>query len=42
MLDSITKWPFLNEPLYRWAIFLLALILIMGTWGMILGYMKSA
>jgi len=37
-LKSITNWPFLNEPLYRWAIFIIALIFILAAWRIVLSY----
>ena len=39
-LANITNWPFLNEPLYRWAIFALAMALIGLGWSNVIGYMK--
>lgn len=41
MLDSITGWTFLDEPLYRWAIFIVAIILILWAWSGVLGVAKS-
>ena len=35
-ITAITEWPFLNEPLYRWALFFLAMILIFAAWRAIL------
>lgn len=40
-LNSIKNWPFLNEPLWRWAIFVIALIFILMAWKCILEYMKG-
>lgn len=40
-LDNIKNWPFLQEPLYRWFIFLGALIVIMMCWGILLKYIKE-
>jgi hypothetical protein len=41
-MESITSWKFLDEPLYRWAIFLVAISLISGVWKMIIdGYIKG-
>lgn len=34
------NWQFLDEPLYRWFIFLAALSLMLGAWGGILRLMK--
>ena len=41
MLDKIKNWPFLNEPLYRWAIFVGALLMILFAWSCVLEYMKG-
>lgn len=41
MFDQIKNWPFLNEPLYRWVIFLFAMIIILMTWGTVIAYMKD-
>lgn len=38
--NSITSWQFLNEPLYRWWIFFLALALSAYAWHGILEFMK--
>lgn len=42
MFSKVFDWPFLQEPLYRWFIFLVALFLFGAVWGLILGYMKAA
>lgn len=39
-LQKLTDWEFLNEPLYRWFIFLGALLLIAWAWGAILSFMR--
>lgn len=36
---GITGWKFLQEPLWRWAIFIIALIFILAAWGRVLSYM---
>jgi hypothetical protein len=41
MFEKIKNWPFLNEPLYRWAIFAFAMIIILMVWGTVLAYMKD-
>lgn len=33
---SITDWPFLQEPLYRWALFIVAITMILWAWRAIL------
>jgi hypothetical protein len=35
-LSSVTDWKFLQEPLYRWALFVFALICILAAWRAIL------
>lgn len=39
VLDSITSWPFLNEPLWRWALFAGAMLAISWGWHGILELM---
>lgn len=41
MFDQIKNWPFLQEPLYRWVIFVIAMTFIFMTWGAVLEYMKD-
>lgn len=37
---AITQWNFMNEPLWRWAIFFGALLGIMWGWNGVLNLMK--
>jgi hypothetical protein len=39
-LDNIANWPFLQEPLYRWALFFGALLGIAWGWNGIIDLMK--
>jgi hypothetical protein len=39
-LSAIYDWQFLNEPLYRWFIFLIALSGMLFAWNGILSLMK--
>jgi hypothetical protein len=39
-VQSVTNWQFLNEPLYRWAIFIVALSMIIFAYNGILELMK--
>jgi hypothetical protein len=39
LFTGITDWTFLNEPLWRWAIFVIALAFITWGWNGVLGYM---
>jgi hypothetical protein len=38
--QGLADWPFLNEPLWRWAIFMLAIGLISAGWAGVLDFMK--
>ena len=40
--NAVTGWRFLNEPLYRWFLFVGAVAFLVGAWKVILGYMKKA
>lgn len=40
-INNIKNWPFLQEPLYRWVLFLIALSIIGAVWAIIVGYIKS-
>lgn len=42
MFEKIAAWPFMQEPLYRWFIFVGVMILITAAWAIIVGYMKKA
>ena len=35
------EWEFLNEPLYRWFLFLVAITFIMALWGMVLRQVRG-
>lgn len=39
MLSSITGWTFLNEPAYRWFLFVLMMTLFLIVMGAILRHM---
>lgn len=39
-INKIKNWPFLQEPLYRWAIFFVAMCLIAAVWRCVLSYME--
>jgi len=38
--NPVSRWAFLNEPLYRWFLMVGGFILILAVWRAILGYMK--
>jgi hypothetical protein len=40
LLNGIADWQFLQEPLYRWALFILALSMILFGYNGILSLMK--
>lgn len=40
-LKNIADWKFLNEPLYRWVLFFIALALIGLAWRGVIGFMKD-
>lgn len=40
-ITSITTWPFMSEPIWRWAIFILALMLIITSWKGVLRHMEG-
>lgn len=39
-ISQIATWEFLNEPLYRWALFWIALAFIAYAWNGVLTFMK--
>lgn len=41
-VSSVTNWKFLNEPLYRWVLFMVALTLIGVAWRGVVDFMKEA
>lgn len=36
------NWPFLNEPIYRWFLFLVVISLFIASWRFVLGHIKGA
>lgn len=40
VFDNITNWPFLNEPLWRWGVFFIAVAAMGWGWHGILDLMK--
>lgn len=38
VVTDVTKWSFLDEPLYRWFIFFGAIIFIAWTWKGVLSF----
>lgn len=41
VLSSIADWPFLQEPLYRWMIFLVAIWAMLFAWNGVLSFMQG-
>jgi hypothetical protein len=39
--SGVKNWEFLNEPMWRWFIFIIAFTFMLMTWGAILNYMKD-
>lgn len=39
MLRNAVNWPFLDEPIWRWAIFLVAIMLFMAAMSSVLRHM---
>jgi hypothetical protein len=39
-ISTVVNWEFLQEPLYRWALFLIALTFIAYGWNGVLTFMK--
>jgi len=40
MVKNFANWQFLNEPLYRWGLFFLAMGFISWGWEGVIGLMK--
>ena len=40
-INQAFNWPFMQEPLWRWFMFLVAITLFSAVWAMILKYMKG-
>jgi len=41
-MGNLTNWPFLNEPIYRWFIFVIVMILFLAVWSDVMRIFKSA
>jgi hypothetical protein len=41
-VSAAINWQFLNEPLYRWIIFFVALSFIAVAWRGVISFMKEA
>lgn len=41
VVDSTVNWAFLNEPLYRWVLFFIALTFIGIAWRGTIEFMKG-
>jgi len=39
-INSAVNWQFLDEPVYRWAIFIGVMLALMAAWGGILREMR--
>lgn len=40
-INGISDWQFLQEPLYRWALFFFAVLLFLMVWNGVLSFMKG-
>lgn len=40
-MGELFNWPFLDEPLYRWFVFLIAISLFLAVWHFILTHMQG-
>jgi len=40
-MEGVTNWTFLNEPLKKWFIFIIAFSLMLAAWSGILRLMKG-
>lgn len=36
------NWAFMNEPLYRWFIFVIVILLFLGVWADVIRVFRSA
>lgn len=41
MISNLTNWPFLQEPIWRWFVFLIAIGLFLNVWNGVLSYMRG-
>lgn len=41
-MSNLIDWPFLNEPLWRWALMVGALLLILWGWKGVIAIAKEA
>ena len=41
LLKSAVSWPFLNEPIWRWFVFILVLGFLLTAWNGVLRHMRS-
>lgn len=41
-LSNAVNWPFLQEPIWRWFVFIIVLSFLLGAWNGALRHMKSA
>lgn len=41
LLSSLTNWPFLQEPIWRWFVFIVAMGLLLQAWKGVLRHMEG-
>lgn len=40
LMNKLATWPFMNEPIWRWFVFMVAMGGIMTAWNGVLAFMK--
>lgn len=40
-MDKLYNWPFLNEPIWRWFLFLIVIGALLGVWNGVLRHLKG-
>ena len=40
VISGLVNWPFMNEPIYRWFVFILIMSAFLSAWSGVLRHMK--
>lgn len=40
-MDKLFDWPFLQEPIWRWFLFLIVIGMFFAAWGFVVGHIKA-
>lgn len=40
VFTNLADWPFLNEPIYRWFVFLIIVILFLHVWNGVMDHIR--